>query len=101
MAPGLAIDPLFFRWVGRGLFGGISIFCTLQTHRKTLLFLFCSFSFFFLFICEILAVPCLESDSKVKLTEGKRRRRKQNKSFFVFCLVGNMGKKKLLQAGTR
>jgi hypothetical protein len=100
MAPGLAIDPLFFRWVGRGLFGGISIFCTLQTHRKTLLFLFCSFSFF-LFICEILAVPCLESDSKVKLTEGKRRRRKQNKSFFVFCLVGNMGKKKLLQAGTR
>jgi hypothetical protein len=98
MAPGLAIDPLFFRWVGRGLFGGISIFCTLQTHRKTLLFLFCSFSFFFLFICEILAVPC-RIGFKSQIDRREKKKKNKTKAFSFFCLVGNMGKKKLLQAG--
>jgi hypothetical protein len=83
MAPGLTIDPLFFRWVGWGLFGGISIFCTLQTHRKTLLFLFCSFSFFF-YLSAKSSRSHVESDSKVKLTEGKRRRKTKQKLFRFF-----------------
>jgi hypothetical protein len=91
MAPGLAIDPLFFRWVGRGLFGGISIFCTLQTHRKTLLFLFCSFSFFFIYLRNPRG-PMSRIGFKSQIDRREKKKKKTKQKLFRFLFSGQHGK---------
>lgn len=100
MAPGLAIDPLFFRWVGLGVvWWNINFLYTANSSKNSFVPFF-SFSFFFIYLRNPRG-PMSRIGFKSQIDRREKKKKTKQKLFSFFCLVGNMGKKKLLQAGTR